>query len=129
MTSSELLSLGRRYRANLPDDFINLLPEVRGAFARGESPAMRLKARKPDANRTIREAILKELQIYLCTDDPRYRGLRGKGKKLSEAAVGVIAGFVASAVGIAAGFAIAAVAYLAAFVLDIGASVFCRIMA
>ena len=98
----ELIELTHRYQKDLPADFFTDLVGVASDLAvarrppvsrplEAEAVAESTEAAKGWSIR-LREAILEEIFLLLCTDDPKYQDVREAGKALSKPGVTAIAG-------------------------------------
>ena len=136
----ELMEFAESQRGKLPDRFFAELSAMEADLARGRWPqeprsrSVRSLASVPKKQQDalkpgLRSAILAELRLLLCGNDPRYRDVRERGKALSKAGLGAVSAYVAGAVGISLGVATAAVAFIALALCRLGVGVFCRITA
>jgi hypothetical protein len=83
--------------------------------------------KKDETGATLAQAILQELRILVCENDPKYRGVRKSGKDFLKQAIPAIAGYVAAMFGIAIALATSAVAAGALILVRVGTEVFCRV--
>jgi len=133
----ELIELTHRYQKDLPADFFTDLVGVASDLAvarrppvsrplEAEAVAESTEAAKGWSIR-LREAILEEIFLLLCTDDPKYQNVREAGKALSKPGVTAIAGALSAVfVGVPIGLLTGAVAYLVLLVARVGANSLCR---
>lgn len=78
-------------------------------------------------NVSLRNAILRELSLFLCSDHPRYADVRGRGKELTSISVSMIAGYLAATIGLSLGVATAAVGFIALAISRVSLGVFCQL--
>jgi hypothetical protein len=120
-----LVLLAEEYRASLPPGFDAVAQEVTVLLETG-SPIDTVD-RGDSVNQRIRQAVLRELRDFLCTDHKKYEEVRAHGRVITRMSITSVAAYVAGAVGITAGAAMACVAFVALAVGNIGTGVFCRL--
>jgi hypothetical protein len=126
----ELVELAEKHRRFLPKDFLRDVDAVAADLAADRSiELMRTKGQsaRRSSNVRIRSAILEELSLFLCTEDPRYASVRGEGKKVTKSVVQFVAGVIVGSLGLASGAATGCVAFLALACAHVGIGAFCRL--
>ncbi len=133
----DLIKLTLEYQKHLPPEFFTDLVLVASDLAVARRPSV-LRSRGAEKlleapengggwSTRLREAILHELHLLLCTKDPKYRDVRSKGKSLSKPGVSAVAGALGTMLGgVPAGLITGAVAFFLLLVAKIGINVFCR---
>ena len=119
-----LTELARFHRHDVPPRFEAETHDLAEKTARSfalESDA----TTNQSTNRSIRAIIVRELSVYLCTDDPKYGSLRAEGRNATTALVAMLGATVATASGLPLAAATGCVAYVALAVAKLGATVFC----
>jgi hypothetical protein len=133
----ELIDLTLKYQSSLPPEFFTDLVGVASDLAVAQWPTASLtrgtkegveSAEAPKGWSTrLREAILEEIYLLVCTEDPKYGDLRDTGRALSKPGVTAIASAVSTVfVGVPIGLVTGAVAYLVLLVARVGANSLCR---
>ncbi len=127
----ELVVFAEQHRHLLPEGFMEEIDALESQLVqnvpiRPTRVKGQMDASTP-SNSELRAAVLKELSLFLCSDDTRYTDLRGTGRKLSKDAVHFIAGVIVGTLGIASGMATACVAFVALACLRVGVATFCRL--
>lgn len=132
VVNRELVSLAEQHRDEVPPDFIREMDSVEADLAAGrELTVVRSrggsKSRRKVSSSDIKSAVMQEISIFLCTNDPKYKSLRGQGNVLGKDVVHFIAGFIVASLGIASGMATGCVAFAALACTKVGIAVFCRL--
>ncbi len=119
-----LAQLALLHRNDVPPTFA-----VEAFDLRANIPSERILEREEPTgqhtNQSIRTLIVRELSIYLCTDDPKYGSLRSQGENATTALVAMLGGTVATTLGLPLATATGCVAYVALAVAKLGVGVFC----
>jgi len=126
----ELVAFAEEHRQFLPEGFLEEVDALESELVQDRSILpLRAKGRgrRKNSNVRIRAAILEELSLFLCSDDARYKDLRGTGKKLTKDATKFIAGVIVGTLGITSGIATGCVAFVALACMRVGIGVFCRL--
>ena len=96
-------------------------------LARGRWPAAWIpRSKKEEKGAIIAEAILRELKILICENDPKYRDVISSTKRFVQRAIAAIAGYVAATFDIQIALATSAVAACLLVVVRVGREAFCR---
>ena len=133
----DLVEMTLEYQEHLPPEFFTDFVLVSSDLASLRRPATLrtrgtdklLEPREKDKgwSTKLREAILEELHLLLCTKDPKYKDVRAKGRSLSRPGVYAVAGAIGAVIaGVPAGLITGAVAFFLLFVTKIGVNAFCR---
>jgi len=134
-----LAVLAEENRKHLPPVFFEDLDEIETALARGQSlteakrSATQSTKKKGVRGRqhwepTIRDAILTEFSILLCTDDPKYSNVRSFGRQVSTPAVKTIAAVVAGVtIGPFYSLVVGAAAFIGLAIGTVAVESFCRL--
>jgi hypothetical protein len=123
--ADDLVLLAEEHRANLPPGFNAVAQELTVLLETGQP--IDVSDRGGSLNLRIRQAVVRELRDFLCTDNKKYREVRAHGKVITRTSITSVAAYVAGAVGISAGAAMACVAFVALAVGNVGIGVFCRL--
>ena len=125
----QLQSMAEEYRQHLPHSFFVELDRIESECAGGRLP-ITLTARGGSVSSASRvgRAVMAELYIILCKNDPAYRGVRKRGSLLTSETAHLVAGLVA---GKCAeddrAMLLGAAAFLTLAVARMGLRVFCRL--
>jgi hypothetical protein len=124
---AELQDLSEKYKGELPAGFFEYTSYAEEQLAERRSPG-RWEARGlgRDEGVKLAEAILQELTILLCGNDPKYRDVAKSGKRFAQTATAAVGGYIAAAFGIGIALATSAVAVCLLLVTRVGLGVFCR---
>ena len=130
--NTALVNLAEEHRAEVPNEFLREMDSVAADLASGrELVAVRSKGRRGVRGKVssadIRSAILEEIRLFLCTNDPKYKAMRGEGHAIGKDVVHFMAGFVVATLGIASGMATGCVAFAVLACTRVGVAVFCRL--
>lgn len=126
-----LVAFAEEHRHLLPEGFVEEIDSLESQLTQN-IPVLATRAKgsrrsSKMTNARICAAILQELSLFLCTDEPRYQELRGTGRKLTKEVVHFIAGVIVGTLGIASGMAVACVAFVAIACLRVSLATFCRL--
>jgi hypothetical protein len=133
----ELIELTQRYQKDMPAGFFTDLVGVASDLAvarrpvvsrtRGAEVATEATEEVKGWSTRLREAILDEIYLLVCTNDRKYKDVREAGKALSKPGVTAIAGTLSAVfAGVPIGLLTGAVAYLVLLVARVGANSLCR---
>lgn len=125
----ELVELAEQYRSVVPDDFFREVDSLSADLAQNR-PLMKMTQKGGKRDQTssrLKAAILEELSVLLCTDEPRYASVRNDSKKITKDAVHFMAGVIVATVGVTSGVATGGVAFIAIACARVGVGVFCKL--
>lgn len=128
----EVVAVAEKYRADVPAEFLRELDSLAADLASGQeivnvrAKGRRRVGREPSSG-DIKSVIIDELWLLLCTNDPKYKKLRGKGDVIGTDVVHFIAGVVVASLGLASGMATGCVAFAVLACTRVGVAVFCRL--
>jgi hypothetical protein len=135
----ELAALAEENRAYLPPAFFEELSAIETSLVLGQDPTevmrglsekRRAKKRGAGAEYSpeLRNALLTELSILLCTDDPKYAHVRGFGRQVTAPSVKAIAAIIAGATfGPVFGLVVGMAAFIGLAIGSIGVEAYCRL--
>ncbi|MEO8657984.1 MAG: hypothetical protein ABI693_05915 [Bryobacteraceae bacterium] len=130
VTNTEVIYLAEQYRADVPDGFLREVDILAADLVQERVIApVRSKGgrRHQPSNTQIKSAILGEISLLLCSDDPKYKSLRGQGNGVTKDAVHFIAGVIVATLGLASGAATGCVAFLVLACARVSVGVYCRL--
>ena len=122
---NEVAKMVRQYYINIPDEYLKSVNELEICLRAKQDPIFLTRGGVTDNVLKIRNAILKEIRLFLCTDDPKYKDLREMEKILSTSFVMMVSKLIFSEFPIPENIAIGLVAMICEKVLKVGKDSFC----
>lgn len=125
----DIVDMAESNRLHIDEDLLAFSAYVEHNLAQGKWPeATRAHGgRAGTARALVNDAILNQLYLLLCTDDPSYREVRSKGSVVSAGAVTAVAGYIAGAYSVGLAAATGGVSFVALAVFRVGIGVFCQL--